>query len=417
MILNPISRFQKRIVTPRSLYNIVDVGEDEVNPEWLGITEDDKAAVWRAVKNLYRTGLHPMINICIRRHGEVVLHRTIGHREGNGFDEQDLDPVLATVDTPQIIFSCSKAFTAMVIHHMHEHELIDIDHPVAEYVPDFAAHGKDRITIHQILSHQAGVYALPSLPIESLFEPEKIRELMMEARPETKAGEQVAYHAVSGGFVLAELVKSVTGDTIKAYWQKHVKDVLGFRFFDYGAAPDDLPLLARNYKTGLPVLYPWTKRFKVSLGASLDEVVDVSNDPRMYDQIVPAGNMVATANELSQMMQCLLNGGELDGKRIFRPETVERATREVSPTWPEAALLIPLRFSEGFMLGDRPASIFGPDNRQAFGHLGFTNKFCWADPERKISVGILTSGNPTLGTHVPQLLLLLNAIARRFSKV
>jgi len=80
-------------------------------------------------------------------------------------------------------------------------------------------------------------------------------------------------------------------------------------------------------------------------------------------------------------------------------------------------LLAPMRYSAGMMLGNYPVGLFGPATPHAYGHLGLTNNFCWADPERMIAVSLLTSGNPVLGTHIPRLALLLASISKRCKRV
>jgi CubicO group peptidase (beta-lactamase class C family) len=75
-------------------------------------------------------------------------------------------------------------------------------------------------------------------------------------------------------------------------------------------------------------------------------------------------------------------------------------------------LLAPLRYSAGMMLGDRRIGLYGPDTAQAFGHLGFANIFAWADPQRDISVALLTTGKLVLGPHLAALWGLLSRISR-----
>ena len=104
-----------------------------------------------------------------------------------------------------------------------------------------------------------------------------------------------------------------------------------------------------------------------------DKVVDAGNDPRFRTGVVPAGNGVATANELSRFYELLRGGGELDGVRIFDPRTIRRARAEQSYHEIDLTLGLPQRFSLGFMLGSKHLSLYGPDTEQAFGHLGFTN--------------------------------------------
>ena len=78
--------------------------------------------------------------------------------------------------------------------------------------------------------------------------------------------------------------------------------------------------------------------------------------------------------------------------------------------------MMPLRYGLGPMLGDEPFGIFGQRTRHAFGHLGFANIFGWGDPEREISVALLTSGKPIVSAHVVRLIQLLYAINERFPK-
>jgi len=148
------------------------------------------------------------------------------------------------------------------------------------------------------------------------------------------------------------------------------------------------------------------------MGAGLEHAVTLSNDPRYYRAVIPAGNAVATADDCSRFFQCLLDGGVLDGKRVLQPLTVRRAVAEVGKPELDRSLLVPLRYSAGMMLGDSPFGLYGPDTPQAFGHLGFANILAWADPARNISVAMLTTGKLVLGPHLPALWGVMSAISR-----
>jgi len=123
--LNPLARIENNIAVPKSLGDIVRIADNEVNPEWLGLTERDRDVIWSAVEALYRTGAYPALSICIRRHGEILLNRSVGHVQGNGPGDSDL-PVVATPDTPFCLFSASKAITAMLIHLLEERSQINL---------------------------------------------------------------------------------------------------------------------------------------------------------------------------------------------------------------------------------------------------------------------------------------------------
>ena len=144
-----------------------------------------------------------------------------------------------------------------------------------------------------------------------------------------------------------------------------------------------------------------------ALGVDFHQAIAMSNDPRFLCGCVPAASMVATANELSRFYQLLLNHGELDGVRVFDPRTVRRATAEQSYLEFDFTLGLPFRYGLGFMLGARWLSLYGPDTLHAYGHLGFTNVICWADPERRVAAALMTSGKPFI---YPELVFLLDLL-------
>ncbi len=415
-LLNPFAIIENNIDVPSSIRDLVRIADNEVNPEWLGLTEQDRDVIWRNVESLYRTGAYPALSICIRRHGEILLNRSIGHVRGNGPGDHD-SKVVATPDTPFCLFSASKAVTAMLIHLLEEKSLINLLNPVSYYIPEFGANGKKRITIQQILAHRAGIASFKEMDPERLFDHDAIMEQIYGAEPTNLHGRELAYHALTGGYVLGELVQRVTGQSIREFHRVNVQEPMGFRNFNYGVPAEVYPEVARNYLTGLPIVFPVKQFIKRILGEELSKAIEVSNDPLFYEQIIPAGNITATAEECSRFFQCLLNGGEFEGKRIFQPVTVERAVREVNATELDTMLIVPMRYSAGMMLGNYPVGLYGPATPHAYGHLGLTNNFCWADPERMLSVSLLTSGNPVLGSHIPRLFILLGSISKRCKRV
>ena len=413
---NPLAFLEHNIKVSGSLRDVTRIADNEVNPEWLGVSELDRDRIWKCVKDLYRNGAYPAISICIRRHGEILLNRSIGHVKGNGPDENG-PKVIATPDTPFCLFSASKAITAMLVHLLEERNQLNLLNPVSFYIPEFGANGKKNITVQDILSHRAGIASFKQMDPYVLFDHDSVMNMIYEAKPTSVHGRELAYHALTGGYVLGELVKRVTGEDINQFIDTNVNQPLAMKNFTYGAAAGRVDLLAKNYLTGLPVVFPLKQISKRVLGADLATAIEMSNDPRFYQQIIPAGNIVATAEECSRFFQCLLNGGEYEGKRIFQPMTIQRAVREVNATELDRTLMMPMRYSAGMMLGNYPVGLFGPAAAQAYGHIGLTNNFCWADPERMISVALLSSGNPVVGSHLLPLGMLLTTISRRCKKV
>ena len=100
------------------------------------------------------------------------------------------------------------------------------------------------------------------------------------------------------------------------------------------------------------------------LGYPLERVVELSNDPRFLTAVIPSANVITTANELSRFFEVFRCGGELDGVRVARPETVRRALLEQSRLEIDLSLGFPTRYSYGLMLGAKVLSLYGPRHRR-----------------------------------------------------
>lgn len=388
----------RRARIPRDLGSVTTIAE-EADPRPVGMTVAGVEAIWKSVEHLYRSGIHPAIALCVRRDGEVVLDRAIGHARGNGpSDAKDAEKVLATPDTPFCIFSASKGTTATLIHLLDERGLLHIGDPVAEYLPEFARNGKAGITLGHVLSHRSGIPNAPkeALNLDTINDWQAQREYMYDAKPMSRAGKRQAYHAVSGGSLLGEVVREITGTSIRDVLAKEILDPLGFRWMNYGVAPEDVPLVGLNYPTGPTPVPPLSTFLTRALGVHPDEATRMSNDPRFLTGVLPAANGVSTANELGRFYEMLRCGGELDGVRVMEERTIRRARIEQSHLEVDLSLGLPIAFSYGYMLGGKVLSLYGPNTTQAFGHLGWINIMGWADPERRLSVGLITTGKSVL---------------------
>ena len=409
----------RRVHIRRDLRSVTTVGE-EADAAAGGMSQAAVERIWRETVDWYRSGVHPAIQVCIRREGVVVLDRAIGHARGNGpQDGRDTEKVPATPKTPFNIYSGSKAITAFVVHLLHERGLLDIHKPVAEYIPEYARNGKEGITIGHVLAHRAGVPNLPSeaFDLDRANDREYLLQFLVDAEPVSDAGTRLSYHAVSGGYILAEVVWRVTGRDIRQVLRDEILDPLSFRWTNYGVAEQDIDTVALNYVTGPPTLPPLSTVLTRVLGLPFDELVAATNDPRFLTAIVPSANVVTTANELSRFYEVMRRGGELEGVRVMEPETIQRALTEQSRLEVDWSLGFPTRFGYGVILGAQLLSLFGRDTQHAFGHLGFTNILAWADLERATSVAVLTNGKPVIYPEVARFYNLMQRITSETPKI
>lgn len=395
---------QLRMVdVPEDLRTITDIDrEAEVDPHSVDLTQEAIFAIWEACQNLYRTGAYPLLSLCVRRRGEIVMNRSIGYLD---------DERIATTQSPICLFSASKAVTAMLIHLLAEQGKIRLNDPVSRYLPAFGQHGKDHITILQLLSHRGGVPRVPNgIDTELLFDHEAALELVCAAEPDNNAGNVQAYHAITSGFVFNELIKITTGLNAQQYLDRTIRKPMGMRYFRYGLTKREQADVALNTSTGLDSALI-NRALASVLGADPGTVVELTNDPRFYKAIIPSANLFATAEEVSRFFQMLLNNGRWQGQQLLAPETVQAATHPLGPMKLDRSLMLPMRYSGGFMMGGSPVGIYGLETEQAYGHLGFANIFCWADPQREIAVSLMNTGKLALGAHLKALPLMLNAIS------
>ena len=407
-----------RVRVPRDLESVTTAGDEAADGGSIGTDGIEK--IWKAAVAMYRSGVHPAVQVCVRREGEVVLDRAIGHARGNGPDDSKETPkVAATPDTPMTVYSAAKGITAFVAHKMIEKGLFSLEDPVAAYIPGYDRNGKGSITIGHVLSHRAGVPNLPrdALSLDFINDREYLAQVLCEAKPMAEPGKLLAYHAVSGGFIVGELVWRVTGKSIRDVLAEEFLDPLGFRWTKYGVAPEDVDRVALNYLTGPTTLPPLSTLLQRALGAPLGELVESTNDDRFVTGVVPAANLVTTANELSRFFEVMRRGGELDGVRVIERDTIRKALEQQSHLEIDFSLGFPTRFSYGLMLGAQFLSLYGRDTQHAFGHLGFTNILGWADPERAISAAVLTNGKPILYPELPRFLMLSQRITSESPKV
>jgi CubicO group peptidase (beta-lactamase class C family) len=410
----------RRVRTPGDLESVTTIGHEE-DPEAVGMTVRGVKRIWKAALGLYRSGVHPAVQVCVRRNGAVVLNRAIGHARGNGpHDHADTaDSVQATPETPFVIYSGSKALTAFVVHLLHERGVLDIADPVCEYIPEYGRNGKERITIAHVLAHRSGVPNLPreAFDLDHALDRNFMVETLCGAKPLLRPGKFLAYHAVSGGYILGEVVHRATGMDIRTVLAAEILDPLGFRWTNYGVVSKDLGTVALNYVTGPPTAPPLSQLLARALGLGFDQLVAASNDPRFLTAVVPSANVVTTADELSRLYELFRRGGELDGVRVITPETIRHALTEQSRLEIDLSLGFPTRFGYGLMLGAQLLSLYGRDTQHAFGHLGFTNMLGWADPGRGLACAVMTNGKPVLYPELPRFYGLTQTITSAAPKV
>ena len=381
-------------------------------------SEVDSAAIeriWQAARHWYQAGMHPAIQLCIRHHGRVVLNRAIGHGWGNApTDAPDAEKIPVTTDTPFCVYSAAKGVTATVVHMLAERGVFLLDDRVCDYIPTFTSHGKDRITIRHVMTHSAGL-PFPTGPrpdVKRADDHEYAQQMLSGLRPLYPPGLVHIYHALTWGPLMREIVYAAAGKDIREILATEILEPLDFRWTNFGVDHKDLPLVAPSHATGRPLPPMIAQAFRKAIGGTVHEVIPYTNGRLFLTTVIPSSNTVSTANELSRFAEIWRRGGELDGVRVLRPETLRGAAAECRRLRPDFAVgLMPARWGTGFILGTNRFGPFGRNAPAAFGHLGLVNIAVWADPQRGLSAGLISSGKPGRDPQARRHTALMNSIA------
>lgn len=400
----------RRIRVPADLDAVTDRADEDHS-------EIDPAAVeriWDAARHWYAAGMQPAIQICLRRNGKVILDRAIGHGWGNGpADPVDAEQVPVRTSTPFCVYSAAKAITTTVTHMLVERGDFSLDDRVCEYLPNYTSHGKDRTTIRHVVTHSAGIpFATgPKPDLKRMDDSEYAREMLGRMKPIYRPGLVHIYHGVTWGPLMREIIAAATGRSIRDILAEQILDPLGFRWTNYGVAEQDVALVAPSHVTGKPLPAPIAKAFKTAVGGTPQQIIPFSNTREFLTGVVPSSNTVSNAHELSRFAEILCRGGELDGVRVMSRETLRAATKEARRLRPDLATgLAPMRWGTGYMLGSTRFGPFGRDAAGAFGHTGLTDIAMWADPQRALSVAVVSSGKPSGHPEAKRYPALLNTI-------
>ncbi|MGH3677799.1 MAG: serine hydrolase domain-containing protein [Mycobacterium sp.] len=288
-------------------------------------------------------------------------------------------------DTGAMVFSATKGVAATVIHRLVDRGLLSYDVPVAEYWPEFGANGKSDITVRDVLRHRSGLSHLKGVKKEDLLD-HHLMEERLAAAPVDRLKGWPAYHALTFGWLLSGLARSVTGKGMRQLIRAEVARPLNTDGLHLGRPPKGAPtrvaeiLMPQNARAnpvfnfvapkvaGLPMsgafgsmYFPGIKSF-------------VQGDIPFLDGEVPAANGVVTARGLAKMYAAIANSGRIDGKKYLSTELAQGLTGKPK-VMPDLNMLVPLPFHLGYHESPIPGMLKG------FGHVGLGGTLGWADPD------------------------------------
>ena len=341
---------------------------------------------------------------CVYHHGEKVVDMW-GGVAGN--DQRPWQK-----DTLSLVYSATKAVPVTCLHILASDGLVDYDEPVAAYWPEFAQHGKEHITVRQLMSHQAGLYQILGL-IErpsDILDWEAMVDALAGARPIHEPGEANGYHAFNIGWLLGALIEKISGMPFNEFLRIRLTEPLGVDGLVIGVDDEKFPRLADQM--GMPSIREYStirKRYKIpeyipagqirrlfSRGLTPHRLTNYFGDPEFYRAIIPAVNGTFDARSLAKLYAMLSNWGTFENHQFLTPEVIEKA-REVQTRRFDRVAIYPLHWRLGYHRADAVLRNYP----NAFGHYGFGGAGGWANPEKNLAFGLVHNSSPiTLLGHI-----------------
>ncbi len=322
----------------------------------------------RALDAAVRLGIHEKDfpgGVLRIHHGDEVYQRAYGNRT--------VDPVTTPnrADTLYDAASLTKVVaTTPAVMILSELGEIDLEKPVATYLPQFRGHGKERILVRQLMTHTSGLR--PGIPREPAWSGyEKGLQLAWAERPEHAPDEKFVYSDINF-ILLGELVHRVSGQPLDRFCRKNI--FLPLQMKDTGFRP---PENIRNR------VAPTTREGRKVIHG-------VVHDPtsRRMGGVTGHAGLFTTAPDVGRYARMLLNHGELDGVRVLQTKTVRKMTRPNQPRKLSAVRGL------GWDIASPYSSLRGEHfGKTSYGHTGWTGTSLWIDPPSQTAVIFLSNRN------------------------
>lgn len=307
-------------------------------------------------------------------------------------------------DTATVVFSCTKGLVAIAIAQLAQDGRLELDSPMARYWPEFAASGKEGITVREALSHRAGLAApRADISLETALDWTAITEVLAEQEPLWEPGAAHGYHALTYGWLAGELIRRITGQSVGTYFRSEIAEPLNASAWI--GLPDEIRPRVARLASGITISTPppetdgrqigrneaqWMER-TMTLGAAFPAQLVVRgegfDDPNVHRAEVPGAGGIATAAALATIWSATVV--ETDGVRLLDRRVVEDMTRlqsEGEPVWWYPGPYP--RWGTGFMLPSQRREFL---SKSSFGHDGAGGQVAFADHAHQVGFAYVTN--------------------------
>src|SRR6516225_1174573 len=288
------------------------------------------------------------------------------------------------------VWSSTKTVTSLAVLMLVDRGELDVDARVARYWPEFAAQGKQDVLVRHLLSHSSGVSGLDQpAAVEDVYDWSTATSRMAAQAPWWPPGTASGYHALNYGHLLGEVLRRISGKTLKQFVAEEIAGPLGADF-QIGAAESDWdriapvvppPPLPFDFMT----LDPLSPTVRTLTGPPVE--AEVANTPGWRRADIGGANGHGNARSVARIMSVVARGGEVDGVRLLRPDTIDVIFRE-QLNGIDLVLGVPLRFGIGYGLPLAAAVPYIPDGRICFWG-GWGGSIILMDTDRRMTVSYM----------------------------
>lgn len=367
--------------------------EDAPQPS-LGLRASSLQPLYDAIQDHIAKGRYPGCQIALAWQGRLLVERSFGMArlgrsaraesdplrapDAQGVDDQALE---AQADHLWLLYSNTKVLMATALWKLAETSRLRFADPVADYLPDFARHGKGDITIYHLITHQAG-FPNAEVPASMWHDMAQVAAFYADVVPDWPAGSRVHYHGLSAHWVLALIIESVTGMRFQDAVRRLVLEPLGL-------AEDLLMGISDKHLDRMTYLYEPDPSQAGSLRLRSE-----STSQTWQRTGVPGGGAYGTARGMAALYQMMLMGGCLNGQQWISPRTLAYAIRNHTGDRVDHFMGIPMHRGLGPHLRGHSLSMRGLGDiapPEAFGHGGVGTSYCWADPTSGVSFAYISN--------------------------
>lgn len=327
-------------------------------------------AVKDAFAENFQASLEVGASFAVTLHGEYVVDIWGGYSD-----------VAETIpwgrDTITNVYSTVKVMTALCALILIDREQLDPDSPVADYWPEFAQAGKDKIIVRWLLSHSAGLSGFNEpLSLDIMYDWGRIIRLLERQEPWWEPGTRSGYHMVTFGYLVGELVRRISGKSIGTFFRDEVASPL-YADFHIGLAQEHDARVAELIPPSSMELPPIDPNSITGRTLFNSPIIPAYSDRAWRASEIPSSNGHGNARSAARVGSILACGGELDGLRLLSQATIDQAIEEQS-NGIDLVLGVPVRWGLGFGLANEKLPYLNP---RAFYWGGFGGSWLEMDPD------------------------------------